>query len=550
MWMEHENFCPMLQDWWGHDTSSAGHLFRIARKFKSLKGKLKQWNKDVFKCVERAIEASLLVIEALDGKEEEEGFLVEEERLLRMRTKCELDKLWKMEEISWKQKAKEGWLQLGDKNTKFFHRVANFKRRQTHLDGILVDGVAVVGQRDVATAAVNFYSQLYSESCVVRPFAPGIIGASISSREADSLVHSVGESEIWEALRTCAGDKSPRPDGFSMAFFKNNWNIVKDDVCNAVSEFFATSTLPLSINSTFVVLIPKKDAVSNFKDLRPISLVGGLYKIISKVMMRRLKPLLGGIISPQHCAFVENRQILDAVLIANEVIDSRIKSGKPGIVLKLDIEKAYDHLNWMCLFKVMERMGFPSRWVEWVKCCVSTASFSILVNGEASGYFRSSRGLRQGDPLSPFLFIFMMEVLSGILGIVQQDHMVSGFYMNERVQTGLVNHIMYADDALLFCDAEEDQVRFLVAALVCFETITGLRSLICTSQLSSLLGRFLMLVGWLVSLGVSWILFQLLILVFLWVPKEMIVPFGILYFKMWRPSWSPRNPSSYLLVVE
>ncbi|CAN0926381.1 LINE-1 reverse transcriptase homolog [Linum grandiflorum] len=464
----------MLEEFWQCPGTGIGLLFRLAKKLKLLKSHLKGWNLSTFKRVDKEIQDGLCIVEALDRKEES-GEFTREDWLHRANLKCELDKLWKLEEISWKQKARDNWLKLGDRNTKYFHRIANFNRRRNHLDGIFMNGEQVEGQRNVAAAAVNFYEQLYDEPRNLRPFLDSCGGSMLTQEVAEGMVRCFSERDVWEAVQMCAGEKAPGPDGFPMAFFKRNWTILKREVCEAVLEFFVTCSLPLSLNSTFVTLVPKKDAVTDFKDLRPISLVGGVYKIISKMLIGRMKPVMGEIISPNQCAFVGNRQILDAALIANEIIDSRVRSLVPGLVIKLDIEKAYDHVNWECLFKVMDMVGFHPIWISWVKCCVSTASFSVLVNGEASGYFRSSRGLRQGDPLSPFLFTLVMQVLSGILAKVEAQGWLQGFHMNETTREGKVSHIFYADDALLFCEASANQVRYLVASLICFESITGLK---------------------------------------------------------------------------
>ena len=158
-----------------------------------------------------------------------------------------------------------------------------------------------------------------------------------------------------------------------------------------------------SLNATFMVLIPKKGNVEDLKDYRPISLLGSLYKILAKVLANRLRCVIDKVVSPSQNAFVEERQILDVTLIANEVVVSMLRRNDGGLVCKLDIEKSYDHLSWEFVLEVMRRMGFEQRWLTWISWCMSTASFSILINGTSTGFFRNSRGLRQGDPLSSYL---------------------------------------------------------------------------------------------------------------------------------------------------
>ena len=140
------------------------------------------------------------------------------------------------------------------------------------------------------------------------------------------------------------GDKAPGPDKFPMAFFQVCWDIIRCDIMEVIRYFHARGTFATSLNATFLTLIPKKPEAVEVKDFRPISLVGGVYKIVSKVLANRLKSVLPILISTSQNAFIQGRQILDSVLIANEVLDSRLKQGQLGVLCKLDIEKAYDHV--------------------------------------------------------------------------------------------------------------------------------------------------------------------------------------------------------------
>ena len=181
------------------------------------------------------------------------------------------------------------------------------------------------------------------------------------------------------------------------------------------NEFYEHKKFVRNLNTTFLVLIPKKGDAEDLKDFRPISLVGGLYKLLAKVLANRIKRVIRKVISTVQNAFVEGRQILDAALIANEGVTSWLRKKESGLLCKLDITKAYDHISWDFILTVLEKMGFRSRWLQWIKWCISTATFLVLVNGSPVDFFCSTRGLRKRDPLFPYLFVIGMEVLSGLI---------------------------------------------------------------------------------------------------------------------------------------
>ena len=191
--------------------------------------------------------------------------------------------------------------------------------------------------------------------------------------------------------------------------FKNVKSVVEKDVMDVFDYFHRHSVFERSMNASFLTLIPKKCNAVNIKDFRPISLVGSVYKLLSKVLANRLRAVLDNLISETQNSFVGGRQILDSMLIANKCLDSRLKSQLPGVVCKLDIEKAYDHVNWEALFYLLDRMGFGQKWKKWIKACVSSVRFSVLVNGSPKAFFGSSRGLRQGDPLFLLLFLLIID---------------------------------------------------------------------------------------------------------------------------------------------
>ena len=191
-------------------------------------------------------------------------------------------------------------------------------------------------------------------------------------------------------------------------------------------------------------------------DYRPISLITSLYKIIAKVLTGHLRGVFHETIHSTQGAFVQGRQILDAVLIANEIVDVKRQSGKKGVVFKIDFEKAYDHVSWDFLDHVLEKKGFSPKWRKWMRGCLSSVSFGVLMNGNAKGWVKASRGLRQGDPLSPFLFTLVADVLSKMLLRAEERNMLEGFRVGRNKTR--VSHLQFADDTIFFSNTKEEEL--------------------------------------------------------------------------------------------
>ena len=228
--------------------------------------------------------------------------------------------------------------------------MANAHRRRNCLNNICINGRKLDKEEDIKVGLVDAFQNLLLVPGGWSPPLPELNINRIGIEEAASLEEIFSENEIWTAITGLNSDKAPGPDDFPLAFWSFSWDFVKFEVIGFFKEFHDNARFVKSLNSTFLVLIPKKQSVEDFKDLIPISLVGSLYKILSKVLANRIKMVMDKVISKSQNAFVEGRQILDAVLVANELVDSSPRRKKCGLVCKLDIEKAYDSISWEFLY--------------------------------------------------------------------------------------------------------------------------------------------------------------------------------------------------------
>ncbi|GKC99102.1 putative RNA-directed DNA polymerase, eukaryota, reverse transcriptase zinc-binding domain protein [Tanacetum coccineum] len=266
------------------------------------------------------------------------------------------------------------------------------------------------------------------------------------ARIKEFLERSFSRDEIKRAVWDCGGDRAPGPDGFTFKFFTTFWDILESDVIRFVQEFFLTGSFPKGCNSSFIALIPKVFNATLITDFRPISLIGCQYKIVGKILANRLSMVIGSCISPEQSAFIKGRNILDGPLILNEVIEWYRKRKKQLMIFKVDFEKAFDSLRWDFLYLVMAKLGFGIRWRNWIKGCLRHARSSVLVNGSPTVEFEISKGLRQDDPLSPFLFILAMEGLHALICKALNCGINTGAYIEK--DNLRISHLIYADDVI------------------------------------------------------------------------------------------------------
>ncbi|KAL0011169.1 hypothetical protein SO802_006277 [Lithocarpus litseifolius] len=361
-------------------------------------------------------------------------------------------------------------------NTKFFHSKATQRRKKNHISGIQnAHGQWVEELEEVVEVASDYFDNLFRpgvadqmEECL------NAVPNKVIDNMQEVLLGEFTAEEVKEALFQMGPTKAPGPDGMNALFYQKFWHIVGDDVVSAILDFLNNGNMLPEINHTNIVLIPKVKNPQKMSEFRPISLCNVIYKIISKVLVDRLKQVLPDIISPTQSAFVPGRLITDNVLVAYETIHTMHvrKKGKKGtMTLKLDVSKAYDRVEWPFLQKIMEKLGFPARWIERVMSCVTTPSFSILVNGKPHGMIQPSTRIRQGDPLSPYLFLLCAEGFTALLAKAKLEGRITGVSICRGAPR--VTNLLFADDSLLFCQATPKEGEVVAEILQIYEQASG-----------------------------------------------------------------------------
>jgi mannosylglycoprotein endo-beta-mannosidase len=268
-------------------------------------------------------------------------------------------------------------------------------------------------------------------------------------------------------------DKAPGPDGFSGRFFQTAWSIIKDDVFRAIQHLYSLRAKGMrNLNDALIILLPKKDGAIDVKDFRPISLIHSFGKLFSKMLANRLAPRLSELVAENQSAFVKGRSIHDNLKMVQLTTRTLHLSRVPSMLIKVDITKAFDSVSWPFLLRVLRHLGFGDRFIEWICIILSTASSKLLLTSVPGRPILHRRGLRQGNPVSPMLFLLCMEVLNAALRRAEALGVLSSL----PCQGVRFRSSMYADDVVIFVAPEARDLSFLRLLLESFGGATGPRT--------------------------------------------------------------------------
>ncbi|GJR63333.1 RNA-directed DNA polymerase, eukaryota [Tanacetum coccineum] len=355
--------------------------------------------------------------------------------------------------------------------TKFFHGIINKKRSQLAIRGVFVNGLWCIDPGKVKEAFFNHFEARFKKPVAHRFMLNFPFNKRLSEVQAADLERSVSRDEIRLAVWNCGENKSPGPDGYTFEFFRKYWNFIGPDFYEAVEYFFETGLSSKGCNSSFVALIPKVADAKFVNDFRPISLIGSVYKVVTKVLANRLALVIADLVSDTQSAFVANRQILDGPFILNEILHWCKRKKKQAMFFKVDFAKAYDSVRWDYLLDVLEAFGFGQTWCKWIRGTFSSARASVLVNGSPSNEFSFHCGLKQGDPLSPYLFILIMESLHMSFSRAVDEGLFKGVHLQGTIS---ISHLFYADDAMFIGEWSDANLKVGISRSIVMQAASSI----------------------------------------------------------------------------
>ncbi|CAM0881391.1 unnamed protein product [Alopecurus aequalis] len=356
----------------------------------------------------------------------------------------------------------------GDENSKFFHTRASQRFRRNAVRVLDVDGVQTIDHAGKARALLEFYTNLLGRA---RPtswcfdLASLYVGAARAQSEA--LIRPFDIKEIRDAVFGMDRASAPGPDGLGPSFYRAAWEHVSPDLELLFHAFHAESVDLGCINRAHVALLPKTDGVLSPSSFRHVSLQNCSMKAICKALTARLQLQIGELIDENQSGFMQGRSISENFVYATEIVQCCHKRRAPSVVLKLDFAKAFDSIDWGSLRKVLEARGFPPKWCNWMDVVFHSSMSAILLNGIPGSWILCKRGLRQGDPLSPYLYLLMGDLLQRLF---QQDEVLR----HPLADDAQCPVLQYSDDTLIIFSASVEAAQRAKLLLDQFAQATGL----------------------------------------------------------------------------
>uniref|UniRef100_A0A803P4U9 Reverse transcriptase domain-containing protein n=1 Tax=Cannabis sativa TaxID=3483 RepID=A0A803P4U9_CANSA len=470
-WAENEECQEIIQKVWSNK-NSGNNISNLKLLLQGCGEKLHKWNKRQKSDLNKRIKELKDKIGWLSKS------YCQADWLTMKKLENDLNCVEEKREMYWKQRSRALWLKHGDRNTKFFHYKASQRKRKNTIEGLYDDRLIwQTSFRKISEIAINYFQTLFSKSnhgVEIRDILVGCVPNRISSEENRLLLQPFDEKEVRDAMFQIHPLKAPGKDGLPGLFFQKNWELVGKEVTAACLDVLNNQADCSSLNETLICLIPKTKHPTKISEFRPISLCNVVYKVVSKCLANRMKPSLNNAISSNQSAFIGGRIIHDNAILGFESLHC-MRKGRFGngrkMALKLDMSKAYDRVEWDFLETMMSCLGYDEIWISKVMNCVRSVSFSILINGSIQGHFIPERGLRQGDPLSPFLFLLCSEGLTCLLHESERAGKIHGLRFGNLEHN--LSHLLFADDSLVFLNANLEESTALKEVLDCYASLSG-----------------------------------------------------------------------------
>ena len=368
------------------------------------------------------------------------------------------------------------WLSEGEKPSKYFCSLEKFYYTEKTVKRVVTDdGSVITNQKDILNELKNYYQNLFKskdaelQDCNISDLQSLRGFKKLSSNDANSLEGCLTINEISEALRKMKNQKCPGIDGFPAEFFKVFWIKLKFFVLRSLNCAYNTGQMSISLRQCIISCLPKGDKPRQFlKNWRPISLLSVVYKIASSALATRLRTVLHTIISNTQSGFMSNRFIGENTRLIYDIIHYTNYNKLPGLLMLIDFQKAFDSVSWKFLFSILTAFGFKESFCKWIEVLNVNVSASILQCGKLSDFFRIERGCRQGDPISPYLFIICAQIMYLLI-------------INEKCLRGIsVNNnefkiTQFADDTTLILDGSKNSLLAALNVLEVYGTMSGLK---------------------------------------------------------------------------